>query len=102
MLTEGGTFNVVTVLVTVVLNLLDNAWKYTDDDKRIDVRAFVEAGRVWWGLQTRPELDGRDLGLKVGAGFGLRIRMGTSFVLRGDFAWSADGSGAYIDVNHIF
>ncbi len=63
---------------------------------------FVDAGRVWWGLQTRPELDGRDLGLKVGAGFGLRIRMGTSFVLRGDFAWSADGSGAYIDVNHIF
>ena len=63
---------------------------------------FVDAGRVWAGLRPRPDLDGRTLGLKVGAGFGLRVRMGTSFVLRGDFAWSADGSGVYVDVNHIF
>ncbi|NLF31009.1 MAG: HAMP domain-containing histidine kinase [Planctomycetes bacterium] len=33
-------------LVTVVLNLLDNAWKYTGDRKEIAVRAAAEGGRV--------------------------------------------------------
>ena len=33
-------------LVTVVLNLLDNAWKYTGDQKRIRIRAFAEAAGI--------------------------------------------------------
>jgi signal transduction histidine kinase len=33
-------------LVTVLLNLLENAFKYTHDDKRISLRVFEEAGRV--------------------------------------------------------
>jgi signal transduction histidine kinase len=33
-------------LVTVVLNLLENAYKYTGDDKRVELRARLEATRV--------------------------------------------------------
>jgi len=33
-------------LVTVVLNLLDNAWKYSGDDKRISLRAFARDGCI--------------------------------------------------------
>jgi signal transduction histidine kinase len=33
-------------LVTVLTNLLDNAWKYTGDEKRIKVRAYTENGNV--------------------------------------------------------
>ena len=33
-------------LITVVLNLLDNAYKYTGDDKHIVLRAYAENGNV--------------------------------------------------------
>ena len=33
-------------LVTVLLNLLDNAYKYTPDEKRISLRAYSENGHV--------------------------------------------------------
>ena len=33
-------------MVTVLVNLLDNAYKYSDDDKRIELSAFVEDGSV--------------------------------------------------------
>jgi len=33
-------------LTTVVINLLDNAWKYTPEEKRIEVRALREGGAV--------------------------------------------------------
>jgi len=33
-------------LVTVLLNLLDNACKYTQDEKRVEVRAYAEADAV--------------------------------------------------------
>jgi signal transduction histidine kinase len=33
-------------MVTVLLNLLDNAYKYTEEDKRVAVRAFERNGRV--------------------------------------------------------
>ncbi len=33
-------------MVTVFLNLLDNAWKYSGDEKHIDVRAYAEDGMV--------------------------------------------------------
>lgn len=38
-------------LVTVLLNLLDNAWKYTPEDKRIGVRAYREKGRVVFAVE---------------------------------------------------
>jgi len=33
-------------MVTVLVNLLDNAYKYSLDDKRIELRAFAENGSV--------------------------------------------------------
>ena len=38
-------------LVTVLLNLLDNAWKYTPGEKRIAVRAYSEKGRVVFAVE---------------------------------------------------
>src|SRR5207248_861942 len=51
---------------------------------------FLDGGRVWADLTSAPELDGRGLGLKYGAGGGLRVHKGDSFVLRVDLAWSPD------------
>ena len=64
--------------------------------------AFLDAGRVWADTVPRPELDGAAPGVKVGAGAGLRLRFGTTLMVRADFAWTAEGSGIYIDVEHIF
>jgi signal transduction histidine kinase len=38
-------------LATVLINLLDNAWKYTGDDKRICVRAFADGRQVCFEVQ---------------------------------------------------
>ena len=38
-------------LITVLLNLLDNAWKYTPGEKRIGVRAYREKGRVIFAVE---------------------------------------------------
>jgi signal transduction histidine kinase len=40
-------------LVTALVNLLDNAWKYTADDKRVTVRAFKDGGDVVFAVQDR-------------------------------------------------
>lgn len=66
--------------------------------------AFVDTGRVFADYADDPALDGEGLGLKVGTGGGLRLRWGTSFVARGDVAWSPDGEGlgVYVGVEHVF
>ncbi len=68
------------------------------------VTAFVDGGRVWADTRSQPALDGRTLGLKYGVGGGLRIQSGTSFVLRGDLAWSPDATpvGAYVAAGQMF
>jgi signal transduction histidine kinase len=38
-------------LITVLLNLLDNAYKYSDDDRRVAVRAREEGGRVLFEVE---------------------------------------------------
>src|ERR1019366_6859476 len=38
-------------LVTVLLNLVDNAWKYTPGEKRIAVRAYRENARVVFAVE---------------------------------------------------
>jgi outer membrane protein assembly factor BamA len=58
----------------------------------LGVVPFFDAGRVWADLEAHPELDGRGLGLKYGAGGGLRLQSGSSFVLRLDVAGSPDAS----------
>jgi signal transduction histidine kinase len=35
-------------MVTVLVNLLDNAYKYSYDDKRIELRVFVEDGQIYF------------------------------------------------------
>jgi hypothetical protein len=64
--------------------------------------AFLDLGRVWADSTPRPELDGAGPGAKIGVGTGLRVRFGTTFMVRVDFAWSAEGSAIYADVEHVF
>ncbi len=63
---------------------------------------FADAGRVWARLEPTPELDGTGLGLHVGMGGGLRLRMGEGVVVRGDFGWSPEGTGLYLDLGNTF
>ncbi len=65
---------------------------------------FVDAGRVWAELEPRPDLDDGGARYKVGAGGGLRLQWGETFILRGDVAYSPteDTLGYYVDINHIF
>jgi hypothetical protein len=66
--------------------------------------AFLDGGRVWADTSPHPELDGRALGLKYGAGGGLRLISGAAFVLRGDVAWSPDATpiGGYLVAGESF
>ncbi len=58
----------------------------------LGVVPFFDGGRVWADAGSHPELDGRGIGLKYGAGGGLRVQSGTSFVIRADVAWSPDAT----------
>ena len=40
-------------MITVLLNLLDNAYKYSQDEKRVTVRAYAETGRVVFAVSDR-------------------------------------------------
>ncbi len=66
------------------------------------VVAFVDSGRVFADYQANPTLDGRGAGLKLGTGGGLRLRWGDGFIIRFDTAWSPDGVGYYVAIDHIF
>jgi len=65
---------------------------------------FFDTGRVWSQLPASRELDGTGFGLKYGVGGGLRLMQGSTFVVRGDVAWSPDARpvGAYLVAGHIF
>ena len=65
---------------------------------------FFDAGRVWADSTPQPELDGQGLGLKYGAGGGLRLQSGSSFLLRLDVAASPDASpvSGYFSAGQIF
>lgn len=73
-------------------------------DNTLGVVGFFDAGRLWAAHEPRPDLDGSDVGLKLGAGGGLRVRAGKTFVLRGDVAWSPDASpvSGYLGAGHAF
>jgi hypothetical protein len=70
----------------------------------LSVAGFFDGGRVWADLRSRPELDGRGVGLKYGVGGGLRLQEGQTFVVRADIAWSPDARpiGAYFNAGQIF
>lgn len=65
---------------------------------------FFDTGRTWADYRTLTHLDGDGLGLKIGAGGGLRLQWGETFLIRVDTAWSpdADPVGFYVDINHVF
>jgi outer membrane protein assembly factor BamA len=65
---------------------------------------FFDAGRVWATAEAQPELDGRGVGLKYGAGGGLRVQSGSSFVIRLDVAGSPDASpvSGYFSAGQMF
>jgi len=65
---------------------------------------FFDGGRVWADTAPHPELDGRGVGLKYGAGAGLRLQSGSSFVIRVDLAWSPDATpvSGYVSAGQAF
>jgi hemolysin activation/secretion protein len=66
---------------------------------------FFDGGRVWTEIgHAHPDLDGTALGLKYGIGGGLRLIQGTTFVIRGDLAWSPDAHpiGGYFAAGEVF
>ena len=65
---------------------------------------FVDGGRVWTDHGFHPELDGTGLGLKYGLGGGVRLQQGTTFVVRGNVAWSPDAEpvGVYFNAGQLF
>lgn len=71
---------------------------------RLGAAAFFDAGRVWAGYHSHPELDGTSLGLKYGIGGGLRLQQGDAFVVRFDAAWSPDARpiGLYLTAGEAF
>lgn len=65
---------------------------------------FFDAGRLWADTESHPELDGRGVGLKYGAGGGLRVQSGSSFVIRLDVAGSPDATpvSGYFSAGQMF
>ena len=71
---------------------------------RLGVVPFFDAGRLWADSSAQPELDGRGIGLKYGAGGGLRLQSGSSFVIRLDVAGSPDATpvSGYFSAGQMF
>ncbi|MDB4935238.1 MAG: hypothetical protein JWP87_2210 [Labilithrix sp.] len=63
---------------------------------------FFDAGRVWSGYASRPDLDARRLGLKYGAGGGLVFQWDEANVFRIDTAYSNDEEGRTIPLSLYF
>ena len=69
---------------------------------------FLDAGRVWADYRDAAlggaALDGELVDFAVGAGAGLRLQWGETFVIRADPAWSPTERtfGFYIDIGHIY
>jgi hypothetical protein len=71
---------------------------------QLGLAGFFDGGRVWADWRSAPDLDGTGWGLKYGTGGGLRLQKGSTFVLRGDVAWSPDARrlGGYFLAGHLF
>lgn len=81
------------------------SFDFWNKENWLGVTAFFDSGRVWTEIgESHPELDGEGLGLKWGAGGGLRLTAGTSFVLRADVAYSPDAHpiSAYLTSGQLF
>jgi outer membrane protein assembly factor BamA len=79
-------------------------FRFLSKDNGFGVVAFFDTGRVFATYESHPELDGTSLGLKLGAGAGLRLVAGKSFVLRADVGWSPDARpiSAYVAAGQAF
>jgi len=79
-------------------------FNWSDKDYSLGLVGFFDCGRLWADWRREPTLDGSGVGLKYGAGGGLRFQQGQSFVVRGDLAWSPDARpiGAYVTAGHAF
>ncbi len=68
---------------------------------RAGLTFFVDTGRVWATLPADPVLDG-ETGFYTAGGGGIWLHWGDSFLLRFDVGRSAEGTAAYLDVDHMF
>jgi hypothetical protein len=79
-------------------------WQVHGSPYAVGFVGFFDGGRVWSDLPRDPLLDGTGVGLKYGAGGGLRVVKGKTFVVRADLAWSPDANplGGYIAAGQMF
>jgi hypothetical protein len=79
-------------------------FRLRNSEYQLGLVGFFDGGRVWADVRSAPELDGTGWGLKYGAGGGVRLQKGTTFVLRVDLAWSPDARplGGYLLAGHLF
>ncbi len=71
---------------------------------RFGVATFFDAGRVFSDFTPKRDLDGSGIGLKYGAGGGLRLAAGKSFEARADVAYSPDANpvSVYVSAGQAF
>ena len=93
------------VLANLELRMQFFTFKLFNRPVRVGAIAFVDTGRVWadWrGSERFDDTPGNPLGLKLGGGGGIRLRLGETILVRIDGAGSPDGWGLYVDIDHIF
>lgn len=79
-------------------------WTMRGKPFTLGVVAFTDVGRLWAGVDATGVSDGSGPGLKYGAGGGLRLIQGRTFVVRADVAWSPDARpiAGYVTAGHSF
>lgn len=79
-------------------------FEFLSKTNTLGIVGFFDAGRLWADYAEKPDLDGSGIGLHYGAGGGIRVRAGESFVLRFDVAWSPNAQplAAYLASGEVF
>ena len=107
---EGRFHGRIKVMTSVELRGQFVEFELFEQDFQFGAVAFADAGRLWGGPGTSRQQDGDGLGLKWGAGVGLRMRYNRSTLLKGDLAFSPEALdvrpsvpiGLYLGLDHAF
>lgn len=88
-------------LLNLELRTQVHSFSLVGQPARVGTTLFTDSGRVWSTLPGDPVLDG-DAGIHTAGGGGVWLHWGDSFLLRIDAGTSTEGTGVYLDVDHMF